>query len=122
MSPPADGLWGLIVLGADDLSEHTRIEIDTASGRLRLRNVAIPPPARDAEGYDEAPLFIDDPRRVRLHVFVDHSVVEVFVDDGRTSFTWRAYPSSSRHDRIGLFATSGRITANRLDVWQLASI
>ena len=122
MSPPADGLWGLIVLGADDLSEHTRIEIDTASSRLRLRNVATPPPARDAEGYDEAPLFIDDPRRVRLHAFVDHSVVEVFVDDGRTSFTWRAYPSSPRHDRIGLFATSGRITADRIDVWQLASI
>ena len=122
MSPPADGLWGLIVLGADDLSEHTRIEIDTASSRLRLRNVAIPPPAWDAEGYDEAPLFIDDPRRVRLHAFVDHSVVEVFVDDGRTSFTWRAYPSSARHDRIGLFATSGRITADRIDVWQLASI
>ena len=122
VSPPADGLWGLIVLGADDLSEHTRIEIDTASGRLRLRNVATAPPARDAEGYDEAPLFIDDPRRVRLHVFVDHSVVEVFVDDGRTSFTWRVYPSSPRHDRIGLFATSGRITADRIDVWQLASI
>ena len=122
VSPPADGAWGLIVLGADDLSEHTRIELDTASRRLRLRNVATPPPARDAEGYDDAPLLIEDPRRVRLHVFVDRSVVEVFVDDGRTSFTWRAYRSSPRHDRVGLFATAGRITADRLDVWQLASI
>lgn len=122
VSPPADGSWGLIVLGADDLGEYTRIEIDAAAGRIRLQNVATPPPARDAEGYDEAPLFIDDPGRVRLHVFVDRSVVEVFIDDGRTAFTWRAYPSDPRHDRIGLFATAGLVTADRLDIWQLASI
>jgi len=122
VSPPADGSWGLIVLASDDLGEHTRIELDAAARRLRLRNVATPPPARDAEGYDETPLFTDDPLRVRLHVFVDRSVVEVFVDDGRTSFTWRAYPSSPRHDRVGLFATKGRVTAKRFDVWQLASI
>ena len=122
LTATAAGSWGLIVLAASDLREHTRIELDTASGRLRLRNVATSEPARDAEGYDEAPLLIDDPRRVRLHVFVDHSIVEVFVDDGRTSFTWRAYPSDPHHDRIGLFAAGGSIRAERIDVWQIASI
>ncbi len=40
----------------------------------------------------------------------------------RWSGRWRAYPSSPRHDRVGLFATTGRVTAERFDVWQLASI
>jgi len=71
-------------------------------------------------GLYEAPLPVRDVR-VKLHVFVDASSVEVFVNDGERVFTSLVFPSAaSRGVEFFGSATSSKITA--LDVWTLKSI
>jgi beta-fructofuranosidase len=58
---------------------------------------------------------------VKLHIFLDHSVVEVFVNS-RCYLASRIYPE--RRDSLGLelFSRRGKVTVKSLDIWQLASI
>jgi beta-fructofuranosidase len=55
---------------------------------------------------------------LELHVFVDHSVVEVFVDD-REAFSTRVFPTLESSTAIDLFAEGGVATAEQVDVWQM---
>lgn len=56
-----------------------------------------------------------------LHIFLDHSVLEVFVN-GRCYLASRIYPE--RHDSLGieLFCCKGRVMVKSLNIWQLASM
>jgi beta-fructofuranosidase len=59
--------------------------------------------------------------RLRLHLFLDHSVLEVFVN-GWACFTTRIYPS--RPDSLGLSraVTDGEVILRSLDLWAMVSI
>jgi fructan beta-fructosidase len=72
-------------------------------------------PARDG-----APLA---PRngRVALHVFVDHSSVEVFANDGARVLTHRIFPAPES-DGVSLVAEGGTARLVGLDAWSLRSI
>ena len=71
-------------------------------------------------GVYDAPLAVHD-GRVKLHLFVDASSVEVFVNDGERVFTSLVYPSAaSRGVEFFGSMTSARITS--LNVWTLKSI
>ncbi|MGC1414780.1 MAG: GH32 C-terminal domain-containing protein, partial [Candidatus Acidiferrum sp.] len=59
--------------------------------------------------------------RVRLHVFLDRSSVEVFVNDGEAVLTDRIYPSPGS-DGIELYSDSGRGKVLSLSIWKLGSI
>ena len=69
--------------------------------------------------YD-APLPVHD-GRLKLHVFVDASSVEVFVNDGERVFTTLVYPSAASRG-VEFFGpvTGAKITS--LNVWTLKSI
>ena len=58
-------------------------------------------------------------------VQVDHSIVESFAQGGRTCVTSRVYPTRAIYDSARLFlfnnATSARVTAKSVKVWQLNS-
>ncbi len=56
--------------------------------------------------------------RVRLHVLVDSSSVEVFANDGRVTLTDRIFPSSNSRS-WSLFGDGARVV--RLDAWKLKS-
>ncbi len=58
---------------------------------------------------------------VRLHVFLDRSSVEVFVNDGEVVLTDRIYPSPGS-DGIELYSDSGRGKVFSLSIWKLGSI
>lgn len=58
--------------------------------------------------------------RVRLHIFVDESSVEVFAGDGRTVLTSVILPDPESQG-IELFATGGEAVFRSLDVWRLRS-
>jgi hypothetical protein len=57
-----------------------------------------------------------------LHVFVDHSIVEVFVDGGRTALTGRIYPNRTDSVYIDLTSNQPSALSNSLDLWQLNGI
>lgn len=67
-------------------------------------------------GRHVAPLALED-GRVRLHVFVDRSIVEVFADDGRRVLTDRVFPGGRLAWTAS--ATGGRATIRRLQAWPM---
>ena len=60
-------------------------------------------------------------RSVELRVFVDRSVVEVFVA-GREYLAKRIYPSHPGDLVVELFAVGGRATARSVDVWRMEAV
>ena len=64
------------------------------------------------------PVEIED--RINLHIFLDHSILEVFVND-QSYLVSRIYPSRPDSLGIGVFA-EGSVNIPQLDVWVLESI
>jgi sucrose-6-phosphate hydrolase SacC (GH32 family) len=71
-------------------------------------------------GKDSGPLPVEQ-GRIKLHLFVDWSSVEVFGNDGRTVITDLIFPSPEA-DGLALFAKGGTARLISLDVWGLQSI
>ncbi len=60
-------------------------------------------------------------KRLKLQVFLDKSVLEVFANDGRACITRVIYPEE--HDQgIELFASGGLAKVESFDVWRMKSI
>jgi len=119
-APRSSGTEGVKVLKSD--TEATVIGVDRQRGRAfvdrtQSGNVTF---HQKFSGVYDAPLAVHD-GRVKLHLFVDASSVEVFVNDGERVFTSLVYPSAaSRGVEFFGSAASARITS--LDVWTLKSI
>ncbi len=59
--------------------------------------------------------------RVTLHIFLDHSVIEVFVNE-QVCLSSRIYPTLPESEGVGLFARGGQARLTSLDVWEMASL
>lgn len=99
------------VVGYDAASDSVFVD-RTASGTVDFHEAFA---ARDA-----APLAPVD-GRVRLHVFVDRSSVEVFANDGARMLTHRIFPDENSDD-VSLFAEGGTARLTNFDAWSLRSI
>ncbi len=64
---------------------------------------------------------LGDTKRVKLHIFVDRSSVEVFANDGEKVMTDRVYPPPGSTG-IELYATGGAGKVVSLTIWQLKSV
>jgi fructan beta-fructosidase len=84
--------------------------------RTRSGQVSFAP---EFPGRHEAPL--RQSSRVKLHIFLDRSSVEVFVNDGEVVLTDRIYPSPGS-DGIGLYSNEERGKVLSLSIWKLGSI
>ena len=65
-----------------------------------------------------APLAILPGEPVQIHLFLDKSVLEVFVN-GRITLSSRIYPTLSDSLGVALFTRNGRVTITSLDIWPL---
>jgi beta-fructofuranosidase len=75
----------------------------------------------DAAGV-KVPLLLSSSEKVlTLQVFLDKSVMEVFVNDGREAVAKVIYPQQ-KDTGVALFATGGTAKVKSLDVWHLKSI
>ena len=91
----------------------TTIGIDVSHASLH-KSVQVRPP-------EIGPLALADGEPLKLRVFIDKSVVEVFAN-GRQCVAVRVYPQ--RKDSLGVWlrATGGDAVLKRLDAWQMNSI
>jgi fructan beta-fructosidase len=118
--PHSSGTEGVKVLKGD--KEATIVGVDRQRGqafvdRTQSGNVML---HQKFSGVYDAPLPVPD-GRVKLHVFVDASSVEVFVNDGERVLTSLVFPSTaSRGVEFFGSATGAKITS--LNVWTLKSI
>lgn len=102
---PRSGPFGLTIAQSADGREVTRIVYDPAARELILdkRRSTL---GKDQEGpqllrggYDVQAF--GEPRR--FHVFIDHSVVDVFINDA-AAFSFRIYPTLADASRFGVTA------------------
>ncbi|KAJ4712823.1 acid beta-fructofuranosidase-like [Melia azedarach] len=125
------GPFGLLVLADDSLSEQTPVYFYVAKGTDgNLATFFCADQSRSSEAGDVnkkiygsfVPVLKDEKFSVR--VLVDHSIVEGFVQGGRTTITSRVYPTKAIYGaaRVFLFnnATESSITSS-LKIWQMNS-
>lgn len=70
---------------------------------------------------ETAPVFLADDEPLRLRVFIDRSVVEVFAN-GVQCVALRVYPAREDSLGVSLRAQGQAATLNRLDAWQMKSV
>ena len=58
-------------------------------------------------------------KRIDLRIFLDASVIEVFVNNSKC-LSQRVYPSFSESDLVALFSEGGESTFHEMSVWKLA--
>jgi beta-fructofuranosidase len=101
-------------------TEHTDVVVAWRTGRLIVDT-------RRAKGPHGADYAVDTTRlarpgetleRATLHLVLDHSVLELIVDDEH-ALTTRVYPEGMPDDRIELIAAGGEAIASRLEAWGL---
>lgn len=105
----------LALCQSPDGAEQTTLTYDSEAGVLRAR------PAGAEHPEQTAPLALPADGRLRLHVLLDRSLLEVFANDS-TCLVARQYPAGAESQGVALAVRGGRVTVPALDVWALAGI
>jgi beta-fructofuranosidase len=119
--PDAEAEFGLKVRCSPDGEEQTRIVYQSERKRLLIE------PERSSlstvvdRDIRKAPVELDENGRLRIHIFLDRSVLEIFAND-KTCLVGRIYPTRPDSQNLELFVRRGRARLVRMDVWRLASI
>ena len=125
---------GLSVRAAPNRIEETRIVYDAAARTLSIDSTrssldatvfrAFPIFARD-ESRDvpvqTAPCPLDEDGTVRLTVFLDASIIEVYAND-RLALTGRIYPTLAGSRQTRLFADGGHAEFSTVQAWDVAPL
>jgi len=121
LEPAPVGRCGLALRRAPDSAEQTLVMYDAAAGQLQVdRSHA----SRDSDvrsSTHTAPLALLPGEPLRLRIFVDHSVLEVFAND-TVSLTTRVYPTRDNSIGVALLADRPGARLLQLDAWPMASI
>jgi beta-fructofuranosidase len=101
----------------EDGSELTTIDFNLAENKIILdrSKSSLSNVAKDVR---EAKYTFDHNENVIIKIFIDHSVLEVFVDNTVT-FSSRIYPSKINSDKIDVVVSNGAIEIVSLDAWTL---
>lgn len=119
----APGEFGLKLRASPDGREYTRLIVHPDSKQVIVKRdntslhgdldrdlCAAPIPGTGVNGV------------LSLHIFLDRSVLEVFVNGGVSSVVSRIYPSLPDSLDVGVFSRGGATRLRSLDIWRLASI
>jgi sucrose-6-phosphate hydrolase SacC (GH32 family) len=111
-SRSADAIFGLSVLVGRGKAGPvgTRVGYNAATGEVFL-------------GASRAKLELDGSRSVRLHIYVDASLVEAIVNN-RTVLSQQILTPNDSYDGLAVFGTGTgtSVNARHVDVWELAGI
>ena len=66
-------------------------------------------------------LMPSDNGTVKMHIYVDHSSVEVFGNDGYVSMSNRIFPDQSKNG-VEVYTVGGTVALQSLDIWPVESI
>ena len=78
-------------------------------------------PGAQSRAPETAQLMVEDGETLKLHVFLDKSVIEVFVN-GKQCVAARVYPGRKDSVDVSLRAQGSDATLKSLDAWQMKSI
>jgi beta-fructofuranosidase len=110
--------FGVKVRCSPDGEEETLITYSHHSLAIdRTRSSLADEPEKDVRS---APFALGKDETLRLRIFLDRSVLEVFAN-GHTCLTSRIYPSQSDSLGVDLFTVGGVVKVKSLDVWEMKS-
>jgi beta-fructofuranosidase len=109
--------FGLQLAATKDGKQATLLYVDLQSERIVLdRSLS----GLELKGYRSVPL--PKKQKLTLHIYVDASSVEVFINGDLYSFSSRIYPKLPAERTVNLFAENGNAKITNLESWQLKSI
>jgi sucrose-6-phosphate hydrolase SacC (GH32 family) len=123
---------GLLVRCSSDDAEQTGIFYDAVTKKFKIDGskasliaeeppfVPILPPDERRIRTQAAPFALAGGESIKLRVFLDRSIVEVFVN-GRQALTQRIYPSRSDSLGIRVFSRGGRAKVKTIEAWDMAA-
>lgn len=114
--------FGLMLRCSPDGQEQTRIVCRTVQGQLVVERDESSVSPDVERGERTAPVELAAGEPLRLHIFLDRSVLQVFANGGQTCLATRIYPLRPDSLGLGLLLRSGQVKLRSLDVWALASI
>jgi sucrose-6-phosphate hydrolase SacC (GH32 family) len=122
IDPQQADVVGVKVLRSPEGEEETLVYYDTNANTINLDKRHSSLDVTGSETYLLTRNFnIPSGETLRLHIFVDHSVIEIFVNN-RAVITSRVYPTLSSSRGVQLYTTGGSAHINSLDIWKLRSI
>jgi beta-fructofuranosidase len=132
MVPEAAKQCGVVVRCSPDGAEQTRLTYDadrktfsidgTRSSRFAEEAPLVPilPEAERTIRLQSAPFALAGAEPLRLRIFLDRSIIEVYLNDGRQTLTQRIYPSGSDSLGVRVFSRGGRATVRQVEAWDMA--
>ncbi len=115
---PGTEIAGLIVPRSVDGQEETRIFFDPAAGTLTLDTTGSSANPEVVGTLTEAPVAFNHDGPITLRAYLDHSVIEVFLND-RMAISDRLYPVN---DDAGGVAIVNASQLQSLHIWTMAAI
>ena len=117
MESAAASWFGIKVCASPDGQEETSVFYDAEEKSLKV-DTRRSGPEDTPKAVEAAPFELRDGERLKLRVFVDRSVVEVFANS-RQAIARRIYPS--RQDSLGvlLFSADGDARVHSLKTWKI---
>ncbi len=107
---------GCLTLLANELGEGLELHFDTENGTMKLNRENIG--QNFAQDYGVERTFSIDKDELYLQIFVDTSIVEIFVNNGKQVATTRVFPTESQ-GAVLLTGNSGDFSGN---LWTLRSM
>lgn len=139
IKPQDSKKFGFIVAKNPDSSEQTRIyyDVDSQQFVVDASRTSQYLPQTDVEsfynGYDNSihpseindhskfgDYLLDNDESVKIHMFIDGAVIEVFVND-RDAFTATILPSDRESNMLDLFSTGGTALFENVQIFKLNS-
>jgi beta-fructofuranosidase len=99
--------------------EQTSIYYDAAEKKLKV-DTTKSSAAEGPKSIEAGPFELKAGEPLKLRVFVDKSVVEVFANDGRQAVMRRIYPSRLDSVGVALFSNGGQASVTSLEAWEMA--
>jgi beta-fructofuranosidase len=112
---------GLRLRIAPDRSEQTLVYYDRDQKLLSVdRSQSSTDPSAD-RGMQSGPFLLGRGEPLRLHIFLDGSVIEIFAND-RFCLTARVYPAGPRSTGVALHASGGTASMVSFEAWEMRPI
>ena len=122
LEPAGATAFGLSWLDVLSGADYITLRGDVEAGTIALHAPRLPDGQNSPDGVAQpwhvAPLPAGP---VRLRVFIDRSVVEVFVDD-RAVLSSRFYPTRPEEMGVALFAEGGAVRVVGLEAWRMEGV
>lgn len=117
----APGNWGqrgLRLFRSAGGEEETLLYYDAKRQRMVVDKTRCSLNPTVEKGVQGGPFQLEPDEPLELHLFIDHSVLEVFIN-GRATLTTRVYPALEVMPLAGVFSEVAGLTVKTLDVWRL---